>query len=85
LQKRVKDANGAPIDDEIEAVYAVHVKPGDSLFIPSEWGHLVVNISDTYLSQPMTPLSILMKQILSPFPDMRITKPSKRCRVFVIT
>jgi glucose-6-phosphate isomerase len=48
LQKRVKDANGAPIDDEIEAVYAVHVKPGDSLFIPSEWGHLVVNISDTY-------------------------------------
>jgi glucose-6-phosphate isomerase len=48
LQKRAIDANGKLIDDEIERAYAVHVKPGDSLFIPSEWGHLVANISDTY-------------------------------------
>jgi len=48
LQKRVKDTNGNPIDDEIEEAYAVHVKPGNYLYIPSEWGHLVANISDTY-------------------------------------
>lgn len=48
VQKRATDTNGNPIDDEIEMAYAVHVKPGDALFIPSEWGHLVVNISKTY-------------------------------------
>ncbi len=48
VQKRATDANGNPVDDEIEQAYAVYVKPGDSLFIPSEWGHLVANISDTY-------------------------------------
>ncbi len=48
LQKRAIDKNGNYLDDEIEEVYAVHVKPGDAIYIPSEWGHLVVNISDTY-------------------------------------
>ncbi len=48
VQKRTTDANGNPIDDEIDKAYAVHVKAGDALFIPSEWGHLVANISKTY-------------------------------------
>lgn len=48
VQKRVVDSSGNPIDDEIEQVYAVHVKPGDSLFIPAEWGHLVANIAKTF-------------------------------------
>jgi glucose-6-phosphate isomerase, archaeal len=48
VQKRAVDANRKPIDDEIEEAYAVHVKAGDHLFIPSEWGHLAANISDTY-------------------------------------
>lgn len=48
LQKRAEDEQGNPIDDEIEGIYAVHVKPGDSLYMPSGWGHLVVNIGDTY-------------------------------------
>lgn len=48
LQKRVVDQTGNPKDDEIEAAYAVHVKVGDALFIPAEWGHLVANISKTY-------------------------------------
>jgi glucose-6-phosphate isomerase len=48
LQKRAEDASGNPIDNEIAEAYAVFVKPGDHLFIPSSWGHLVVNISDTY-------------------------------------
>jgi glucose-6-phosphate isomerase len=50
LQKRAVNTNGNPLDDEIEQVYAVHVKPGDHIFIPSEWGHLVVNISKTYFA-----------------------------------
>jgi glucose-6-phosphate isomerase len=50
LQKRAVDINSNPIDDEIEQVYAVHVKPGDSIFIPSEWGHLVANISKTFFA-----------------------------------
>lgn len=48
VQKRVNDSKGNPIDNEIEEAYAVHVKPGDALFIPSGWGHLVANISKTY-------------------------------------
>lgn len=48
LQKRAVDGNGNYLDDEIEEAYVVHVKPGDSLYIPPEWGHLVANISETY-------------------------------------
>jgi len=48
FQKRAVDTSGNPIDDEIEQVFAVHVRPGNHLFIPSEWGHLVANISKTY-------------------------------------
>jgi glucose-6-phosphate isomerase len=50
LQKRALDENGNYLDDQIEEVYAVHVKPGDAIYIPSEWGHLVVNISKTYFA-----------------------------------
>jgi len=50
LQKRATDASGNPIDDEITEAYAVRVKPGDHIFIPSEWGHLVANISKTYFA-----------------------------------
>ena len=48
VQKRVIGPDGNPIDDEIEQAYAVHVKPGDALFIPAGWGHLVANISKTF-------------------------------------
>lgn len=50
LQKRAKDSSGNPIDDEIDEAYAILVKPGDAIFIPSEWGHLVANISKTYFA-----------------------------------
>jgi oxalate decarboxylase/phosphoglucose isomerase-like protein (cupin superfamily) len=48
VQKRVVDADGKPIDDEIRKAYAVHVKTGDAIFIPAEWGHLVANIGQTF-------------------------------------
>ena len=47
VQKRVEQ-NGKPVDDEIEQVFAVRVKAGDSLYMPAGWGHLVVNISKTF-------------------------------------
>lgn len=48
LQRRKSGAAG-PIDDEIESFYAIRVKEGDSVFIPSGTGHLVVNTGTTWL------------------------------------
>ena len=48
VQKRV-ERGGQPIDDEIEGIYIVHVKPGDALFMQSGWGHLVDNITDGFI------------------------------------
>lgn len=36
-------------DDEIEKFYAIKVKEGDQVFIPSGMGHLVVNTGKTWL------------------------------------
>lgn len=44
LQKRKEDR-----DDEIEIFYAIPVKVGDSVFIPSGMGHLVVNTGKEWL------------------------------------
>lgn len=49
LQTRKNDSNGNPIDDEIEDFYAIPVKAGDSVFIPSGTGHLVVNTGKVWL------------------------------------
>lgn len=49
LQTRKTDLNGNPIDDEIETFYAIKVKSGDSVFIPSGAGHLVVNTGKIWL------------------------------------
>ncbi len=49
LQTRKKDAAGDPIDDEIESFYAITVKKGDRVFIPSGTGHLVANTGKTWL------------------------------------
>ena len=48
VQKRAEGPSG-PIDDKITGIYAVHVKPGDALYMPSGWGHLVSNVSNTFL------------------------------------
>lgn len=49
LQMRKTDSSGNPIDDEIEAFYAISVKAGDKVFIPSGMGHLVVNTGSVWL------------------------------------
>ena len=48
LQTRKLDSNGKPINEEIETFKAVRVKQGDSIFIPSETGHLAINIGKTW-------------------------------------
>lgn len=49
LQTRKRTATGVPTDDEIETFRAVHVTKGNSIFIPSETGHLVANIGKNWL------------------------------------
>lgn len=48
LQTRKVDPQGQPIDDEIESFYAIKVKIGDNVFIPSGTGHLAVNMGKTW-------------------------------------
>ena len=48
LQNRKNDAQGNPIDDEIESFYAIKVKPGDKVFIPAGTGHLAANIGKVW-------------------------------------
>lgn len=48
LQNRKRDSGGNPIDDEIESFYAIKVKPGNHVFIPSGTGHLAVNIGKVW-------------------------------------
>lgn len=49
LQKRKEDPNGNPIDDEIETFYAIPAKVGDTVFIPSGTGHLIVNTGKIWM------------------------------------
>lgn len=49
LQRRKTDASDSPIDEEIESFQAIKVKAGDSVFIPSGTGHLVVNTGKVWL------------------------------------
>ena len=48
LQKLAVDDSGKMIADEVEEFKAVPVAQGEELFIPSGYGHLVVNTGDTY-------------------------------------
>lgn len=48
LQKLATDAAGTMIPEIVEEFKAVRVKPGDSVYMPSGYGHLVVNITKTY-------------------------------------
>lgn len=49
LQKRQKDSVGNPVDDQITEFHAVYLKAGEEIFIPSEYGHLMVNTGSSWL------------------------------------
>ncbi|NTU46974.1 hypothetical protein HGA88_05095 [Candidatus Roizmanbacteria bacterium] len=48
LQKLAVDEQGNMIADQVEEFKAIPAKPGERLFIPSSYGHLVVNVGTTY-------------------------------------
>jgi glucose-6-phosphate isomerase, archaeal len=48
LQNRKKGSHGNYIHDEIDCFYAIKVKKGDSVFIPSGVGHLAANIGKVW-------------------------------------
>jgi glucose-6-phosphate isomerase len=48
LQKLATDENGNMIADTVEEFKAIPVKQGDSVYMPSGYGHLVVNTGTTY-------------------------------------
>lgn len=49
LQKLTVDSGGKMIADEVEEFKVIPVVIGEKLFIPSNYGHLVVNTGSTYL------------------------------------
>lgn len=49
LQKMAVDENGNSLPDVIEEFRSIKVKTGDSVFMPSGCGHLLVNTGKTYL------------------------------------
>ena len=48
LQKLAVDGQGNMIPDMVEEFKAIQVKTGDSVYMPSGYGHLVVNVGSTY-------------------------------------
>lgn len=48
LQKLALDNKGKMIPDIVEEFKAIKVKQGDSLYMPSGYGHLVANVGKTY-------------------------------------
>lgn len=48
LQKLALDTKGNMIPDVVEEFKAIKVKQGDSVYMPSGYGHLVANIGHTY-------------------------------------
>jgi glucose-6-phosphate isomerase len=48
LQKLAEDENGEMIADVVEEFKAISVKAGDEIFMPTKFGHLVVNTGQTY-------------------------------------
>lgn len=49
LQKLAKDENGKIIPDVVAEFKAVPAKEGQEIFMPTEFGHLLTNIGETYL------------------------------------
>lgn len=49
LQQKLVHEGDAPQPDRIEEFRAIAVKPGDSVYMPPGYGHLVANIGTTYL------------------------------------
>lgn len=82
LQERKADEEGKPIDDEIASFKAIKVKAGDSVFIPSGTGHLVVNTGSTWLvTKDNSPVNFAEKDPVS-LPGHADYEPLKKLHGF---
>jgi glucose-6-phosphate isomerase, archaeal len=50
LQKLAEDENGKIIPDTVEEFKAIPVGPGQEIFMPPKFGHLVANTGNTYFA-----------------------------------
>ena len=83
LQKLAVDDKGQMIDDAVEEFRAVFVKAGDSVYMPSGYGHLVVNIGSTYfVTADDSPVSFEDKKDEASVPGHADYEPVKRMRGF---
>ncbi|OGK52036.1 hypothetical protein A2970_01720 [Candidatus Roizmanbacteria bacterium RIFCSPLOWO2_01_FULL_44_13] len=83
LQKLAVDDKGQMIDDAVEEFRAVFVKAGDSVYMPSGYGHLVVNIGSTYfVTADDSPVSFEDKKDEASMPGHADYEPVKRMRGF---
>jgi glucose-6-phosphate isomerase len=48
LQKLAENENGEMISDEVEEFKAILTEVGQEIFMPKKFGHLLVNIGETY-------------------------------------
>lgn len=82
LQNRKKDTDGNPIDNEIESFYAIKVKVGDKVFIPSGTGHLACNTSKVwFVTTDDSPVNFEEMDPVS-LPGHADYKPMKKLRGF---
>lgn len=82
LQNRKTGADGNPIDDEIESFYAIKVKEGDNVFIPSGTGHLACNTGDVwFVTVDDSPVNFEEKDPVS-LPGHADYQPMKKLRGF---
>lgn len=82
LQNRKMDPRGNPIDDEIESFYAIKVKVGDRVFIPSGTGHLAVNTGKVWFAtSDDSPVNFEEKDPVS-LPGHADYEPIKRLKGF---
>lgn len=49
LQRRATDTKGHPIADKIVDFKVIKVRPGDEVYMPADYAHLLVNTGDSYL------------------------------------
>ena len=50
LQKLIEDENGNMIPDQVEEFKAMVVKPGQKIYMPPKFGHLLANTGETYFA-----------------------------------
>lgn len=82
LQKRAVGPDGKPSDDVLEEFKAIPVKAGDKVYMPIDYGHLVVNTGHTYLvTADDSPVNFEEKDAVS-LPGHADYKPVERMKGF---